>query len=304
MKKVLTFFLLFGIGEIAVAQDAATSFWDDPVNNPMTPFYMVVALVFLVTIILLYTAIYLLSVLNLFVQQQEEEKAAKLGVPYARRPSLWQRMKSRLTRAVPVEREETVLLDHDYDGIKELDNHLPPWWKWLFYTTIIWGVVYLVAYHVTHSFPLSHEEYDHEVAAAREKVKAYRASQPQEAIDENGLTYSADPEIIKRGQAVFSINCTPCHAKDGGGGIGPNLTDNYWLHGGELKQIFHTVTNGVVDKGMIAWGNVLTPQQIRDVSYYVVSIRGSKPANPKAPQGELMAPAPAATDSTAVNAAM
>lgn len=304
MKKALTFLFFSGIAGMAVGQDAATSFWDDPVNNPMTPFYMVIALVFLVILILLYTAIFLLRVLNLFVRQQEELRAAKLGVPYAPAPTLWQKVKAKLTRAVPIEKEETVLLDHDYDGIRELDNHLPPWWKWLFYSTIVWGAIYLIAFHVTHSFPLSHEEYDNEVAAAQAQLKAYRATQPQEAIDENSLTYSADPEIIKRGQAVFSINCTPCHAKDGGGGIGPNLTDNYWLHGGELKQIFHTVTNGVVDKGMIAWGNVLAPQQIRDVSYYVMSIRGSKPANPKAPQGELMAPAPAASDSTAVKASM
>ncbi|NBW39228.1 MAG: cytochrome oxidase subunit III, partial [Cytophagia bacterium] len=132
-------------------------------------------------------------------------------------------------------------------------NHLPPWWKWLFYGTIAWSVVYLVVYHITDSVPLQQEEYNNEVALADEQIRKIRAAEPVAAIDEAALTYTADAELISKGALVFKNNCVSCHKEKGEGSIGPNLTDEYWLHGGSIQNIFATIKNGVPEKGMIAW---------------------------------------------------
>jgi cytochrome c oxidase cbb3-type subunit 3 len=190
---------------------------------------------------------------------------------------------------VPVAKEQDIDLGHSYDGIRELDNHLPPWWTGLFYACIIWGAGYLVVYHVTDSFPLSIDEYENELARADEQAKVLRASKPAEVIDENTLVYSADADLIAKGKIVFaSNNCGSCHRADGGGNtIGPNLTDKYWIHGGSVKSIFATVNKGVVEKGMPAWGKVMTAADVRNVTFYIMSLQGSNPADAKAPQGTL-----------------
>lgn len=132
---------------------------------------------------------------------------------------------------------------------------------------------------------------------------------PQEAIDENSLTYSPDADILGKGKVVFNnMNCGSCHRADGGGNaIGPNLTDEFWIHGGGITQVFQTIKNGAVEKGMPAWGKSLSPQDVRNVTFYVMSLQGTNPANPKAPQGDkYTAPvaAPNASDSTTVQAAL
>src|SRR5690606_41933206 len=155
--------------------------------------------------------------------------------------------------------------------------------KWLFYGTIIWGAVYLIVYHVMGLLPLSEAEYLAEV----ERVQAMRATREVGEIDEASLVYTPDAEIISRGQAIFTSNCASCHRNDGGGGNGPNLTDDYWIHGGSLQNIFATIKNGGPDKGMISWAPILKPEEIRDASFYIMSIRGSNVAGGKEPQGEL-----------------
>jgi cytochrome c oxidase cbb3-type subunit 3 len=289
MKNKIVACLIFALLPLGVqAQEATTkTFWDDPVNHPMTPFYLVIALVAIVTILILVVAIMLLNVLNMFVRKAAEERAAKLGIPYVPEPSWWQKLDRKLTDAVPLEKEETVLLDHNYDGIKELDNHLPPWWKWLFYGTIGWSAVYLVVYHITDSMPLSDQEYQNEVAVASEKLNKLRASQPVAAIDEAGLTYTADEALILKGKSIYISNCASCHKNAGEGGIGPNLTDEFWIHGGGIKNIYATVKNGVPEKGMISWKPILKPEEMRDVAYYILSIQGTNPPNAKAPQGTI-----------------
>ncbi len=209
----------------------------------------------------------------------EAEKSAKV--------SWWKRFKRKATDAVPVRQEETIMLDHEYDGIRELDNHLPPWWKWLFYVTIVWSVGYLLVYHVFDWLPLMHEEYDIAVEAAAEAREELLAEAGGEVIDESTVVFSDNAAHLTNGERIYQTQCATCHGVAGQGMIGPNLTDNYWIHGNDMAAIFSTVKYGVPAKGMIAWQNLLTPADMRDVSSYVVTLHGTDPPNPKAPEGEL-----------------
>lgn len=290
MKRILI--LLTGlISSLTVsAQETATpSFWTDPINNPLTPLFVVAAFVFIALISVLVVAVYMLRILNMIIDQTEKERALKLGKPFVKRQSWWNKLGNQLNDSVPVARESEIDLGHSYDGIRELDNHLPPWWKWLFYGTIAWSVVYLFIYHISNSLPLSTAEYQEEVAKAEIQIQKFKASQPVADIDESTLTFINDAAIIEKGKKVFmDYNCGSCHRNDGGGNtIGPNLTDSYWLHGGDIKNIFKTIKDGFVEKGMPAWGKAMSPENVRDVSFFVMSLNGTNPPDAKAPQGEL-----------------
>lgn len=193
----------------------------------------------------------------------------------------------KLTNAVPLENEQSIMLNHDYDGIKELDNHLPPWWVYLFYGTIGFAGVYILAFHILDYAPLPKEELRQEIAMAKVEVENYRKTMAN-SIDESNVTLITKHEELEPGKAVFTNNCKACHGGAGEGGIGPNLTDQYWLHGADIKKVFKIVKDGVPAKGMIAWNSKLTPLEIQQVASYVISLQGSNPANPKAPQGELV----------------
>lgn len=288
MKNKVLAILIFLMPFSVLAQEPATkTFWDDPIAHPMAPFYALMVLVAVVTLLVSIVAILLLKVLNTFVEKAARERAEKLGIVYIPEPSWWQKLDRKLTNAVPLEKEATIVLDHNYDGIRELDNHLPPWWKWLFIGTVVWGIGYLVVYHVMDSAPLQQQEYDNEVALADEQLRKIRAAQPIASIDESTLTYVNDPALIAKGLNVYKSNCVSCHKGKGEGGIGPNLTDEYWIHGGGMKEIYATIKNGVPEKGMISWSAILKPEEMRDVSYFIISIRGTNPSNPKAPQGTI-----------------
>lgn len=291
-KVTLSIILFVLIGFPVSAQDAPKSFMDDPVNHPMAPLYLVTGLLFVTLILVLVVAIYMLRILNLFVKQAEEERAKRLGIPYAPSVSWWSKMWDEFNASVPLSQEKDIDLGHEYDGIRELDNHLPPWWKGILYGSMIWAVIYLVVYHLMGSLPLSGDEYQNELATAAEQIRAHQASQPVAAIDENTLVYSADAAILANGKKVFvSNNCQQCHRADGGGNaIGPNLTDQYWIHGGTIKNLFQTINKGVVEKGMPAWGKVMSPSDVRDVAFYVMSLQGTNPPDAKKPQGNLVAP--------------
>jgi cytochrome c oxidase cbb3-type subunit 3 len=194
--------------------------------------------------------------------------------------------KKYFTKAASLEKEADVLLDHDYDGIKELDNALPPWWKWGFYFTIIVAVIYLFRFHVTKTGPTPLEEYDHEMRIAAAKMENFRKNS-KEAFDEKTVTL-ADAIGITAGKKIFTGTCFPCHGNNGeGNAVGPNLTDKYWLHGGSLGNVFKTISIGVPDKGMQAWGKNFSPTDIRNLASFVLSLQGTNPANAKAPQGNL-----------------
>lgn len=195
----------------------------------------------------------------------------------------------KLTDAVPVEKEDEVATDHVYDGIMELDNNLPPWWLVGFYLSMLFAVVYLLRFHVFQSAPLSAEELKIELAEA-EIAQAEYLKNAANLIDESSVTLLTDNSRIVEGGKIFAKNCAVCHAQDGGGGVGPNLTDNYWIHGSDIKDVFKTVKYGVPAKGMIPWKDQLNAGEMQEVSSYILSLVGTTPANPKEPQGELTKP--------------
>lgn len=284
MKKViLTLAVLLMMSIAGFSQEAAApSFWDDPINHPLAPLYGLAGLVFVVLVLVITVSFVLLRSFNMLVEQTLKERAKQLGIEYVPQPSFWPRLTEKLNASVPIEKEKDIDLGHNYDGIRELDNHLPPWWKWLFYATIAWSVVYLVVYHVSSSLPLSADEYQQEVAAAEIQKKKSPV-----VIDPDKLEYTADAEIIGRGAKIFTNYCTPCHRNDGGGtDNGPNLTDTYWIHGGHIKNVFSTVNAGFIPKGMPAWGKTMSQSDVRDVTFFVLSLQGTNPPNAKAPQGE------------------
>ena len=218
-----------------------------------------------------------------------EEKGIKEFIEEVKKPkeSLWKRLYKRLTMVVPMEKEKDILFDHEYDGIRELDNSLPPWWVAMFYITIIFGVFYLGYYHISGSGLSQAEEYTAEMEEAQETVRAYLARQAN-VLDENNLTILASEDDIALGKSLYDVNCAACHGLLGEGGIGPNLTDNYWMHGGQINDVFKTVKNGVPAKGMIAWKSQLRPVDIHRVSSYILGkLHGTSPPNPKDPQGDL-----------------
>ena len=193
------------------------------------------------------------------------------------------KIKDKLMGAVPVEKEDEILLKDDYDGIKELDNKVPPWFNLLFLITIIFAIYYLLDYHVFKTGKLQAQEYQEEVRAA--EVQRAELMKSGAFVNENTVTRLSDAASLNAGKEIFTTNCVPCHRTDAGGVIGPNLTDDYWIHGGGIKNIFHTIKYGVPAKGMISWQTQLNPKQIQDVASYVMSLHGTNPLNPKPPQG-------------------
>lgn len=197
-----------------------------------------------------------------------------------------QKFLKRWTKAKAIEEEQEIILDHNYDGIKELDNSLPPWWVYMFYVTIAFAVIYLIRFEVLDG-DTPEMEYEKKMAQARMEINKYKASSP-DVFDVANLALLTEPSDLKRGKAIFNLNCASCHLKDGGGSIGPNLTDEYWILGGGIKNVFNTVSKGGRDgKGMIAWNKTLKAEDIAKVSSYVLSLQGTTPAKAKAPQGEI-----------------
>jgi cytochrome c oxidase cbb3-type subunit III len=197
---------------------------------------------------------------------------------------LFLKLKYALTKSVPLEKEEEITLEHDFDGIKELDNRIPPWFTYLFYLTIIFAAWYMIDYHVLGTSKLSAEEYEEEMAIAAAHKEALIKSGV--FITEETVTLLMDTETLNAGRMIYNNNCVTCHGPEGGGMVGPNLTDNYWIHGGSIQDVFRIIKYGVPEKGMIPWQQQLNPKQIQDVSNYVVSLRGTNPSNAKQPEGE------------------
>lgn len=193
---------------------------------------------------------------------------------------VWQKLLS----LKPMAEEKEILIAHDYDGIQELDNPIPAWFMYLFYSTIVFAICYLLTYHVFGLGQLQYEEYKTEMVQADIARKIY-LSKAANMVDENSVKLSADPGVISSGQAIFTQRCAPCHGEHAQGNVGPNLTDDYWLHGSKINDIFKTIKYGVLAKGMPTWEKQLTPKQIADVANFIKSIHGTHPAGAKEPQG-------------------
>ncbi|GIL22566.1 MAG: hypothetical protein BroJett042_10790 [Bacteroidota bacterium] len=303
MKKLIFVFALLlsffsGFAQTETESVSTVSLWDDP----MLKFYIIVGFVFVVAILVMLVALYMLQVLNYMAKQASRERAERLGIPYKEEPSIWARLWKESNDFVPMEKEADITLDHVYDGIRELDNHLPPWWKWLFYATIVFAGVYMVVYHMSDTLPLPLKEYETELAMADEQARKLKASSPAAAIDETTVQLITDANALADGKTTFLNNCASCHRKDGGGDIGPNLTDEYWKHGGSIQDIFKVVRHGVQGTNMIAWEGFISPEKMQNVSSYILTLQGTNPENGKKPEGELYKPVESApADSVKTN---
>lgn len=221
-------------------------------------------------------------------EQQQLENPELVGVTTAgkapiksHKQTFWQKLLS----LRPMSEEKDLLIMHDYDNIQELDNPIPAWFNWLFYASVVFAVVYLLNFHVFKLGKLQDEEYAVEMKQAAAEKEAFLAKAGN-MIDENSVKIDKSAEVLAAGQAVYTQNCVACHGDKGQGVVGPNLTDEYWLHGGSINKVFKTIKYGVPEKGMIAWEKQLSPKQISDVANYIESLKGTNPPNPKAPQGE------------------
>lgn len=293
-KALSLIVLLLGVSSLN-AQETKVGLYEDAPISGMHPwtFYILFA-----TIILFLFVIFWLSLSVLKSVTKREEKEAILAGETVVKESAFAKFFTRKVLGVkPVTSDKDVLLDHDYDGIKELDNDLPPWWKYGFYLTIISGIIYLFGYHVTGSFKSSLEEYNAEVAEGEKAENEYRLKMALN-VDETNVVFLTEADKIEAGKATFMKNCIVCHGNEGQGNtIGPNLTDKYWIYGGHAKNLFTTVKNGA-NNGMKAWKDELSPTQIQEVISYIHTLQGTNPANPKAPQGNLFEDLATGTDST------
>jgi cytochrome c oxidase cbb3-type subunit III len=278
ISPILVFALLlfpsisFSQDATAAATVAVGSFY---MGIPPMLFYLLAIVVFLELIIIFI----LLNGINSFFEK--ETSSIQIFVE-----KIENYFASGFTLKIPAEEEKELMTDHDYDGIKELDNGMPPWLKYMFIGTIAFGVFYIFDYHVFRSSMLQTAEYQKELSDASIQMEAYRKKSAN-SVDETNVKLLTDASELAEGKNIFKTNCSACHGQNGEGTVGPNLTDDYWVHGGDIKSIFKTIKYGVVEKGMKAWQADISPSQMALVSSYIKSLRGTNPANPKEKQGEL-----------------
>lgn len=273
------FFLIFGLMEYFIDSGSQPAIIAYPVTN-----------IFLLLVLLILIAIEMIlaSIENVMFNTLSEEAKQRY---LAKKETQWswdwaKRMYKKLLGSKPVEEEHEIILDHNYDGIRELDNKLPPWWVYMFYITIIFGIVYMARFHIFGGYD-QQLEYEREIAAAREAVEAYKKT-ATDLVDVNTVEILTGDTDIRAGETIFVSNCAVCHKDDGGGGIGPNLTDDYWILGGGIKNVFNSISEGGrPGKGMISWKTNLKPNEMAQVASYVLSLHGHTPADPKEPEGEI-----------------
>lgn len=280
LRVIVLFFTIFGAIEYFIDSGDRAAFIKFPIVNVI----LVVVLVLLVAIEIVISAADTI-VYQILPEEEKAKLAAEEKLPL--KESAWFKgLMNKLTRTVPIENEASLLLNHDYDGIKELDNNLPPWWVYSFYACIVFAAIYLVRFEILGA-DNQEMELKKELAQAKIEVAEYMKNAP-DLMDEKTVTQLTDPADLAIGKTTFETNCAACHKADGGGQIGPNLTDDRWILGGGVKNIFHTITNGGRDgKGMIAWKGTLKPKEIQKVASYILSLKGSNPKDAKEAEGDL-----------------
>lgn len=227
------------------------------------------------------------------------EQYSKLKSEKVEEKTLWET----INQFKPLEEEGSMDTGHNYDGIRELDNITPPWFTVSFIATIIFAVIYLYRYHVAESAPLQIEEYEIEMRTAQAKQEEMLKQQGNQ-VDENTVVMLGAADI-EAGGKLYTMNCAACHGDKGQGGVGPNLTDAYWLHGGSISSVFKSIKYGIVEKGMKSWKDDFSPSQIAQLASFVESLKGTNPPGAKEKQGELYVEettaSAAKTDSTKTN---
>ena len=254
-------------------------------SEPLVWVWLGVVLLFAIAIEISISALQNILFLALKPEAQERFLLSK-KLKEEKRTQWFRNIYLKLVDSTPVDEEQEIILDHNYDGIKELDNNLPPWWIYGFYATIVFGLIYMIRFHVFNDYTQD-EEYLMEVAEAQIAIEEYKKT-AKDLIDINTVVLLTEASDLTSGSNIFVANCVACHKDDGGGGIGPNLTDEYWINGGGIKNVFKTISEGGRDgKGMVAWKQTLKPSEMAQVASYVISLGGTSPAEPKAPEGEI-----------------
>jgi cytochrome c oxidase cbb3-type subunit 3 len=280
IRVPVVFFAIAGLIEYFIDSGDQPAFMEQPV-----------ILLFLLLVLLFLIAIEGIvgTMDNILYQSLDEEGKARYDAQRAApsKLALWiQNTYKKLRGGKPIEEEGEIILDHNYDGIKELDNNLPPWWLYGFYATIIFAFVYMLRYHVFNADD-QFAEYDIEYAEANKAIEEYKKT-AKNLVDVNTVEVLTETADLNAGKKIFETNCVACHMADGGGGIGPNLTDKHWILGGGIKNVFNTISEGGRDgKGMVSWKANLKPIEMAQVASYVLQFQGTTPANPKEAEGDI-----------------
>jgi cytochrome c oxidase cbb3-type subunit III len=282
--------LLFLLTILPLAAHASSAALEEPKGADMED-VLVVALGTLFGLLVLYIVAQM-RLARLTLREIQNQVRIKQGLEPLPAPlSLEQLYHKYFTGLKPMDDEvnQPLAADHEYDGITELDNGMPPWLQYFFGVTIAFAVVYFAWFTVLGIGPDQFEEYRREMAIG-DSIKQEFRMRMANTMDENTVTLATEVAELDNGKALYLENCSVCHGDKGEGGVGPNLTDPYWLHGGGIKNVFRVITYGVPDKGMIPWDDRFTPGEIRNIASYVLSLDGTNPPNPKAPEGPLWVP--------------
>uniref|UniRef100_UPI0040488223 cbb3-type cytochrome c oxidase N-terminal domain-containing protein n=1 Tax=Flavobacterium sp. TaxID=239 RepID=UPI0040488223 len=280
VRVTLLFAIVFAALEYFIDSGDRPAF----IKFPMVALFLGVFLFLLIAIEIVIDAVDKVTY-HLLTEEQKNQLANAQSVSFTQ--SQWyQNLVKKLTRSKEIEREEDIMLDHDYDGIKELDNVLPPWWVYLFYGTIIFALVYMVRFHVMNEYD-QEQEFKNEVKLAElEKSKL-----PKNAADEvsyETVVALTDATNLAKGKEIFTNACAACHKADGGGLVGPNLTDDHWINGGGIKNIFKLISEGSKNNpSMVAWKSNLSSSDIQNIASYILTLKGTNPAGAKAAEGEI-----------------
>jgi len=279
IRVPVLFFLIFGIVEYLIDSGEKPAF----IEYPAVGLFL-----FLVLLILIAIEAIVGALENVMLHKMSEEaKARFLANKESKFQFTWiKNTYKKLLGSKPIEEEGEIILDHNYDGIKELDNNLPPWWVYSFYISIVFAVVYLARYHVFDG-ATQIDELETELAEAKIAIQEYKKT-AKDLVDFNTVELLTDEADLSAGKKIFDTSCVACHMADGGGGIGPNLTDENWILGGGIKNVFKTIAEGGRDgKGMISWKQQLKPAEMAQVSSYLLTFQGTIAANPKAAEGDI-----------------